>query len=90
MQYESSRIETFHDLQLHVKGCKNVYDSLRLYIQEETLDGDNQYDAEKHGKQDAKKGCIFSKLPPVLNLHLIRFEYDVSKDAMSKVCIILL
>jgi ubiquitin carboxyl-terminal hydrolase 7 len=85
VNYESSRNETFYDLQLNVKGCKNVYDSFKDYIAEETLEGDNQYHAEGFGKQDAKKGCIFIKFPPVLTLHLKRFEYDVMRDAMYKV-----
>lgn len=32
-------------LQLDVKGCKNIYDSFRKYVEKEILNGDNQYDA---------------------------------------------
>jgi hypothetical protein len=32
-------------------------------------------DAERFGKQDAEKGVIFTELPPVLTLHLKRFEF---------------
>ncbi|KAL9646087.1 hypothetical protein ABK040_007965 [Willaertia magna] len=85
VQYESSRKETFYDLQLNVKGCKNVYDSFEQYISEETLQGDNQYHAEGFGMQDAKKGTIFLKFPPVLMLHLKRFEYDFVRDLMYKI-----
>lgn len=39
------------DLQLDVKGCKNVYDSFVKYTEVEKLDGQNQYKAEGHGLQ---------------------------------------
>jgi ubiquitin carboxyl-terminal hydrolase 7 len=49
------------------------------------LDGENKYQAEGYGLQDAKKGIIFQSFPPVLHLQLKRFEYDVQRDAMVKV-----
>ena len=85
INFKSSRKETFQDLQLDVKGCKNIYDSFDNYCEVETLEGDNKYEAEGHGKQDARKGVLFDSLPPVLNLHLKRFEYDYQKDAMVKI-----
>ena len=63
---------------------KNLYESFKDYIQVETLDGENKYQAEGHGLQDAKKGIIFQSFPPVLHLQLKRFEYDVQRDAMVK------
>ncbi|KAI0318629.1 ubiquitin carboxyl-terminal hydrolase 5 [Amylostereum chailletii] len=85
VDFESSRIEEFNDLQLNVKGMKNLYESFRDYIQVETLDGENKYQAEGYGLQDAKKGIIFQSFPPVLHLQLKRFEYDVQRDAMVKI-----
>lgn len=35
--------------------------------------------------QDAKKGVLFIDFPPVLQLHLKRFEYDFVRDVMVKV-----
>jgi len=35
--------------------------------------------------KDARKGVIFESLPPVLQLQLKRFEYDIERDAMVKV-----
>jgi len=75
----------FVDLQLNVKGMKNLYESFRDYVAVETLDGENKYQAEGYGLQDAKKGIIFQSFPPVLHLQLKRFEYDVQRDAMVKV-----
>lgn len=85
IDYKSSRREAFQDLQLDVKGCRDIYDSFDKYCEVETLEGDNKYEAEGHGKQDAKKGVLFDSLPPVLNLHLKRFEYDYTKDMMVKI-----
>ena len=81
----SLRDEDFYDLQMPVKGCKDLYASFDEYVKEEVLDGDNQYQSERFGKQDAKKGVQFKVLPPVLELHLRRFEYDFATDAMAKI-----
>ncbi|PKC11352.1 putative ubiquitin-specific processing protease 21 [Rhizophagus irregularis] len=85
VDYESSRVEDYYDIQLNVKGCKTLRDSFKDYIQEETLEGDNKYQAEGYGLQDAKKGVIFESFPPVLHLQLKRFEYDIQRDAMVKI-----
>ncbi|KAJ5104666.1 hypothetical protein NUU61_002013 [Penicillium alfredii] len=86
VDYESSRVEDFWDIQLNVRGNKTLDDSFKDYIQVETLEGENKYDAgPPYGLQDAKKGVIFESFPPVLHLHLKRFEYDLNLDAMMKV-----
>ncbi|CAO3670582.1 unnamed protein product [Rhizopus stolonifer] len=85
VDYESSRSEDYYDIQLNVKGCKNLEDSFKDYITEETLEGENKYMAEGYGLQDAKKGVIFENLPPVLHLQLKRFEYDMMRDMMVKI-----
>ena len=85
IDYKSVRREAFQDLQLVVKGCKTIYDSFQEYCQVEILEGDNKYEAEGHGKQDARRGVLFESLPPVLNLHLRRFEYDFERDLLVKV-----
>ncbi|KAF2269585.1 ubiquitin carboxyl-terminal hydrolase-like protein [Lojkania enalia] len=85
VDYESSRIEDFWDIQLNVSGNKNLDDSFKDYIQVETMEGENKYFAEGYGLQDAKKGVIFETFPEVLHLQLKRFEYDINRDAMMKV-----
>jgi ubiquitin carboxyl-terminal hydrolase 7 len=85
VDYESSRIEDFWDIQLNVSGNKSLDDSFKDYIQVETMDGENKYFAEGYGLQDAKKGVIFDTFPEVLHLQLKRFEYDINRDAMMKV-----
>ncbi|KAJ3414962.1 hypothetical protein HDV05_005793 [Chytridiales sp. JEL 0842] len=85
VDFESSRVEDFYDIQLNVKGSKTLRDSFIDYVAVETLDGDNKYMAEGHGLQAARKGVIFTQFPPVLHLQLKRFEYDIERDAMVKI-----
>ncbi|PIL34481.1 hypothetical protein GSI_03258 [Ganoderma sinense ZZ0214-1] len=85
VDFESSGIEEFNDIQLNVKGMKNLYESFQDYVAVETLDGENKYMAEGYGLQEAKKGIVFQSFPPVLHLQLKRFEYDIQRDAMVKI-----
>jgi hypothetical protein len=39
----------------------------------------------RHALQDAKIGDLFCDFPPVLQLHLKRFEYDFERDIRVKV-----
>ena len=83
--YKSERTEYFYDLQLQIKGCPTLEDSFKLYSTKELLSGPNQYNTEEFGKQDAYMGQDFVYLPPVLQLHLSRFEYDFDTDMMTKI-----
>lgn len=85
VDYESARSEDFYDVQLNVKGMANLEESFWNYIQTELLEGDNKYQAEGYGLQDARKGVIFEKFPPVLHLQLKRYEYDIERDTMVKI-----
>lgn len=68
-----------------MRGCKDLDASFKHYIQEEVLEGDNKYLSEEYGLQDAKKGVIFEKFPPVLHLQLKRFDYDLTSGNLVKV-----
>ncbi len=83
--YRSIKGEKFYDLQLTVKNCKNIYESLDKFIEVETLEGDNMYESEGHGKQRAHKGVRFLDFPKVLMFQLKRFEYNPVKDSMEKI-----
>ncbi|GIY89443.1 ubiquitin carboxyl-terminal hydrolase 7 [Caerostris extrusa] len=86
VNYTSSRKEPFYDIQLNVKGKKQVIiESFKDYCATETLDGENKYDAGEYGLQEAEKGIFFSSLPPVLHLHLLRFQYDPLTDQNIKI-----
>jgi len=76
---KSNKTETFNDIQLNVKGCKNIIDSFDKYIEKEELTGDNKYLTEANGLQNAEKSIQFAYLPPVLQLHLKRFEYTSTR-----------
>jgi len=89
VDYKSRRNETFYDIQLNIKSergieLRSIEESLREFTAEEILEGDNAYEAEGHGKQRAKKGIRFLTFPPVLNLQLKRFHFDLEKMDMVK------
>jgi ubiquitin carboxyl-terminal hydrolase 7 len=80
VDYERKQEIAFCDLSLNVAGCDTLEDSLRKFTETETLDGDNRYKSEEHGYQDAHKGIKLNSLPPVLHLHLKRFDYQYQND----------
>jgi uncharacterized UBP type Zn finger protein len=85
IDYQSLREEEYYDISLTVKGMKNIYAAFEKWIEVELMDGENMYEAEGHGKQDAKMGKRFLSFPPVLHVHLNRFEYDFERDMSVKV-----
>ncbi|KAM9305557.1 ubiquitin carboxyl-terminal hydrolase 7 [Gastrophryne carolinensis] len=85
VDYRSERIEDYYDIQLSIKGKKNIFESFIDYVAVEQLDGDNKYDAGEHGLQEAEKGVKFLTLPPVLHLQLMRFMYDPQTDQNIKI-----
>jgi len=64
---------------------KSLFDSFQNYVAVATLDGENKYEAEGFGLQDARKGITFQSFPPVLHLQLKRYEYDMQRGVMAKV-----
>lgn len=85
VDFHSTRTEPFYDIQLNIKGKQNIYDSFDEYVSVETLNGENKYDAGNYGLQEAEKGIIFESFPPVLHLHLLRFQYDPLTDNNVKI-----
>ncbi|KAM0733549.1 Ubiquitin carboxyl-terminal hydrolase 7 [Formica fusca] len=84
IEYKYTRDETFYDIQLNIKDKKNIYESFSDYMNTGSLDSDNECDVEEHGLQETEKGVIFSSFPPVLHLHLTRFQYDPVTDCSVK------
>jgi len=78
----SERVEPFYVLSIEVKGKASVLEGLAQFVEGETLEGDNKYKCEDGAYVEATKRCCVSALPPVLILHLKRFEFDF--DAMKK------
>ena len=66
--FQSERDDVFMSLQLSVSETDTIEDSIRHYVAAERLEGDNQYETDQYGKQDAKKFIKFKKLPPVLQV----------------------
>ena len=65
--------EKFEDLQLVVKNCSSVEDSLYDLIREEKID---DYRTDSNVVQKAIKKVRFTHLPDILMMHLARFQYD--------------
>lgn len=85
VDFKSEKSDMFQDIILDVRGCADVYASFDRITAEDKFDGENQYECEGHGKQDAKFGDRFANFPPVLQLHLKRFEYDFDRDVRVKI-----
>lgn len=80
--YYGAREEPFYDLQLVVKNTKDIYASLDTFFQVEVLDGKNKYCLERNGEKSyhrAEKGVRLKETPPVMLLHLTRFDYDMQR-----------
>ena len=85
VSYESAHSEFFYDLSVNVEGCSCLDESLRKFLEVEKLEGENQYETTEFGKQDAVLGTRLTKLPPVLYLHLRRFQYDARTNQEVKI-----
>uniref|UniRef100_A0A1B0AFB3 Ubiquitin carboxyl-terminal hydrolase 7 n=1 Tax=Glossina pallidipes TaxID=7398 RepID=A0A1B0AFB3_GLOPL len=84
VDYSSTRYETFYDIQLKVKGKKDIMESFQDYVAPINLQGDHKYDAGYYGLQEANKCVNFISFPSVLHLHLMRFQYDPVTDSSIK------
>ena len=85
MDYKSVNKEKFYDLQLAIKGTKDLQSALKAYTDAEVMDGDNLYLAGDLGLQEAIKGTEFLSFPPIFNIHLMRFVYDAKAGGLKKV-----
>ncbi|GLE03920.1 hypothetical protein PINS_up012831 [Pythium insidiosum] len=80
----SEREEKFFALSLDISKTSQLADSLSLFVEGETLDGENAYFCEKaQCKVSATKRVCIKTLPRTLVCHLKRFEFDF--DTMEKV-----
>ena len=83
--YKKEITEDFKDLSLVVKDCKNLEDSLNLELEPQVLDGDNMYQTDEYGKQEAVMGQEFTDFPSVLHVHLRRFDRDLERNTCVKI-----
>jgi len=64
----------------------DVKQSLKKYLEEELLTGENKYFCNKcNEKVDAKKGVCIRTLPPLLIFSLSRFDFDLIKGTRNKI-----
>ncbi|PVD36729.1 hypothetical protein C0Q70_03716 [Pomacea canaliculata] len=83
---ESSCQATFYELDINICGHK-LFKCLtsRFSKGEEKLEGENQYMCDTcSSKQNAVRSIRLQTLPPVLNLQLLRFVFDVKKGQKKK------
>eukprot|EP01063_Lacrimia_lanifica_P033938 TRINITY_DN6170_c0_g1_i1.p1 TRINITY_DN6170_c0_g1~~TRINITY_DN6170_c0_g1_i1.p1 ORF type:complete len:1247 (+),score=437.40 TRINITY_DN6170_c0_g1_i1:97-3837(+) len=90
VDYQSSRTEHFYDIQLCVRNCPTLRAAFQQELAQETLEGDNAYHVVDEATgldsmQQARKGMEWLAFPPVLFLHLRRFEYDYTRDCYTKI-----
>jgi len=85
-QHTSRRFDPFLYLSVPVtKGMMHVTDCINKFLEEERLTGSEQWFCERcERKVDAIKKIDIWKLPPVLVLHLKRFEFDASTFTYRK------
>lgn len=84
-KYCSKRPSTFYELELYTKGEILLENCINRYFMTEHLDGDNQYNCETCGKQDATREVLMTKAPKRLVFHLLRFDYDFAKGIKTKI-----
>ncbi|RUS87343.1 hypothetical protein EGW08_004885, partial [Elysia chlorotica] len=82
---QSERPATFYELDLNIRGHSTLAASIKDFLQEEKLEGDNQYMCNVcNSKQNAKRAIRLRRLPAVLNLQLLRFVFDKNKGHKKK------
>ncbi|KAK3608096.1 hypothetical protein CHS0354_004752 [Potamilus streckersoni] len=79
----SDYVSQFYELDLSIRGHKTLEDAINGFLEEEKLEGDNQYMCTVcQSKQNATRTIQLKLLPPVLNLQLLRFVFE--KEAGHK------
>ena len=77
---ESKSPSKFYELSLNIKGNKDLYECLEEFFAPEQLEGANQFYCNNcQSKQNVERYVKLQKLPPYLNLQLLRFVFDRQK-----------
>lgn len=90
--FESKSKSKFYELTLNIetsnsekKGNRKVEDCLAQFFDKELMEGSNSYSCPVcKTKQSATRDIVLNKLPPTLNLQLLRFVYDRSQNVRKK------
>jgi ubiquitin carboxyl-terminal hydrolase 48 len=82
----SRKLTSFTELELSIEKHATVEEALRAFVAEEELTGDNKYSCDTcDSLQDATRRIEIERLPPVLNLQLLRFQFDMGTLDKKKV-----
>ncbi|KAK1293490.1 Ubiquitin carboxyl-terminal hydrolase 26 [Acorus calamus] len=82
----SSKMEDFYELELNIKGLKNLDESLNDYLSLEELQGENQYFCQSCGTRVDATRCIkLQTLPAVLNFQLKRYIFLPKTTTKKKI-----
>jgi len=77
---ETRQSSTFYELSLNIKGHKDLYECLKEFFAPEKLESSDQVFCNHcQSKQNVERYIKLRKLPPYLNLQLLRFVYDRQK-----------
>jgi ubiquitin C-terminal hydrolase len=83
--HKNEREEPFYTISVEIKNKKDILESLKLFVEGELLTGDNKYYCETCKQHvETLKRCCISQLPPVLIIHLKRFEFDYDRMRHEK------
>ena len=82
---ESIRPSHFYELDLPLSGNKTISECLEDFLKVERMTGDEKYFCENCvSKQDATRCCKLTELPPIMNLQLNRFQFDMQLGRKKK------
>ncbi|GME35078.1 Peptidase C19 ubiquitin carboxyl-terminal hydrolase 2 [Neofusicoccum parvum] len=86
-QHVSETSESLFNLPLEVKGKETLEDSLKSYVEGESLEGENKYKCEPCGGRlvNAVKRTCLQTVPDNLIVHLKRFDFDPFTMTRSKI-----
>ncbi|KAG1654322.1 Ubiquitin carboxyl-terminal hydrolase 48 [Nymphon striatum] len=82
----SLRSSSFYELDLNIKGHKELSECVLEFLKEEKLEGSDQYFCNScNSKRNATRHIKLKQLPPVLNLQLLRFVFDRQSSRKKKI-----
>ncbi|KAF2086516.1 hypothetical protein K490DRAFT_66709 [Saccharata proteae CBS 121410] len=86
-KHVSETMETLFNIPLEVKGKESLEESLKSYVQGESLEGENKYKCEPCGGRlvNAVKRTCLKVVPDNLIMHLKRFDFDPYTMSRSKI-----
>ncbi|KAK2768864.1 hypothetical protein FQN54_000724 [Arachnomyces sp. PD_36] len=82
--YEESTTQSMWDLELDTQRCSSLHKSFKDYLRSDTEEAYDIGHPSKHHEEPVDMGLTFTHLPPVLQIYLRRYHYDIKTDTMIK------